>query len=166
MAIPAPDAAPMTPLYRLATLGMALVTAFWALAAVAAASAPAGGMSFAILESGRLAAVLLCDCILTLRVSRGWMVPWDAALAMAPARTSLAGLVSTLGEDGGGGGGADRDADWLWSTLSDRAAVADANGMEPPRLRLAELLSTKNSNFTCGFQTSGCFIDDMLSLSL
>ena len=94
------------------------------------------------------------------------MVPCEAALAIAPARTSLAGFVSTLGGDAGGGGGAERDADGLLSTLSERTAVADAKRMLPPRLLLAELLSTKNSNCTCGVHTSGCFIDDILSLSL
>ena len=33
--------------------------------------------------------------ISTLRVSRGWIVDWLAARAMAPAKTSLAGLRST-----------------------------------------------------------------------
>ena len=93
-------------------------------------------------------------------------MPCEAALAIAPASTSLAGFVSTLGGGGGGDEGAEREADWLFSTLSDRAAVADAKGMLPPRLLLAELLSTTNSYFTCGVHTSGCFIADILSLSL
>jgi len=93
-------------------------------------------------------------------------VPCEAALAIAPARTSLAGFVSTLGGGGGGEGGAERDADWLFNTLSERAAVADAKRILPPRLLLAELLSTKKSNFTCGVHTSGCFIVDILSLAL
>ena len=54
-------------------------------------NAPGGGTSWPILES--LAG--LPDCILTFNVSRGWIVPWEAALATAPAMTSLAGFIST-----------------------------------------------------------------------
>lgn len=51
-------------------------------------------MSLEILER-----VGLPCCMRTFRVSRGWMVPWEAARATAPASTSLAGLVSTCPVD-------------------------------------------------------------------
>jgi hypothetical protein len=45
-------------------------------------------------------------CIRTFIVSRGWMVDWEAARAMAPATTSCAGFWSGCGGGGGGAGGA------------------------------------------------------------
>ncbi len=42
------------------------------------------------------------SCILTLRVSIGWMVDWLAARAMAPATTSVAGLSPDEGDEAAG----------------------------------------------------------------
>jgi len=93
MAMPAPLAAPRTPLYRPATFfaaEVAITTAFNELLFV---------LGVHLLNmGGRPHFLRPLACMRTFRVSRGWIVAWDAALAVAPASTSLAGF------DGGGGG--------------------------------------------------------------
>mmetsp|Transcript_5596 Transcript_5596/g.17026 ORF Transcript_5596/g.17026 Transcript_5596/m.17026 type:complete len:261 (-) Transcript_5596:581-1363(-) len=85
MAMPAPLAAPKTPLYRLAMPGMIL-------------AAPEGGTSVPIFETPPEPRALpkVPACIWTFTVSRGWMVLWLAARASAPATVSAKGLALLL----------------------------------------------------------------------
>lgn len=101
MAMPAPLAAPSTPLYRLA-MPAVIACRFWP-----GVVAPAGGTSWPNLLSPftpaapdaapDAAALGGLACSRTLRVSRGWMVLWDSARARAPASTSDAGFSWGLG---------------------------------------------------------------------
>ncbi len=65
----------------------------------------------------------------------GWMVPWLAARATAPASTSLAGLVSTLGWLEGGGGAAGRALPALL-LKTPSAMVVEAKCWVPRRRRV------------------------------
>merc|ERR1719201_1660453 len=118
MAIPAPVAAPPTPRQSPPTLPMAeepLRPRYEACscavtAPLAATRPPTGGTSLANLERPLvtlacidralpLATAAACTpaCILTLMVSRGWIVLWEPARASAPARMSERGFVFTAG---------------------------------------------------------------------
>ena len=57
------------------------------------------------------------------------MVLWEAARAMAPAMTSLAGLVSTLGWEGGGGALGTTAADLLLSETDAKGRCRNAFGL-------------------------------------
>eukprot|EP00955_Chlamydomonas_euryale_P068760 360210-Chlamydomonas_euryale.AAC.18 len=95
MAMPAPLAAPNTPLYSPPT-----VVPSDARSRRGGRTDGAGGSSCAILDSptggGAFRAATTPACSRTLSVSSGWMVDCDAARASAPANTSVAGFSGTL----------------------------------------------------------------------